>query len=117
MSSQREAKEMIVKRNMALQIVWVIITLGIYTIYWFYVTSKEMIEYKKLEGNPVLWTVLLFIPFGSLYSCWKHGECVEALTEGKYNTLVMFLAWIVFSPVVWFLTQTELNKRAEEAPA
>ena len=107
---------MIVKRNMLLQVIWVVLTLGLYTIYWFYVTSTEIMEYKKLEGSPALWTVLLFIPFGSFYSYWKHGECVEALTDGKYNNLIMFLAWIVFSPVVWFLTQTELNKLAEAAP-
>ena len=108
---------MIVKRNMLLQIVWMVITLGLYTIYWFYVTSKEIMEYKKLEGSLGLRTVLLFIPFGSFYSYWKHGECVEALTDGKYTTLIIFLAWIVFSPVVWFLTQAELNKRAEATPA
>ena len=108
---------MIVKRNMRQQVIWAVLTLGLYNIYWFYVTSKEIVAYKKLGGSPELWTVLLFIPFGSFYSYWKQGECVEALTDGKYTTLILFLAWIVFSPVVWFLTQTELNKRADAAPA
>ncbi|MCH8086659.1 MAG: DUF4234 domain-containing protein [Chloroflexi bacterium] len=29
----------------------VIVTLGIYAIYWFYVTSKEMVAYKKLDWS------------------------------------------------------------------
>ena len=49
---------MIKQRNMVMQVILMIITLGIYGIYWFYVTSKEMVEYKRLDGSPGLWTVL-----------------------------------------------------------
>ncbi|MBQ10934.1 MAG: hypothetical protein CMJ45_05230 [Planctomyces sp.] len=59
---------MIKRRNMLVQILLFIVTLGIYGIYWFYATSKEMVEYKKLDGSPILWTILLFIPFGSFFS-------------------------------------------------
>ena len=103
---------MITRRNMALQVLWMILTLGLYSLYWFYMTSREMLDYKGLQGSPLLWLILLFIPFANLYSYWQHGRCVEALTDGKYNVLLMFLAWIVFSPIVWFITQMELNNRA-----
>ena len=103
---------MIKKRNMVSQVLLFIVTFGIYGIYWFYVTSKEILDHKKMEGNPGLWTVLLFIPFGAIISYWKQSECVEAITDGRYNRLLVFLAWFVFSPIVWFLTQSELNKRA-----
>ena len=49
---------MIKRRNMWMQVLLMVITLGIYAIYWFYVTSKEMIEYKNLDGSASLWTVL-----------------------------------------------------------
>ena len=40
---------MIKRRNMVVQVLLFIITFGIYGVYWFYVTSKEMVEYKKAE--------------------------------------------------------------------
>ena len=107
---------MIKQRNMWMQVLLFIVTFGIYSIYWFYVTSKEIVDYNKLDGSPGLWTFLLFIPFGAIYSYWKHGECVEALTDGRYNGVLIFIVWMVFSPAVWFLTQSELNKVAS-APA
>ena len=103
---------MIKNRNMGMQIVLYVITFGIYGIYWFYVSSKEMVEYKKLEGSPGLWTVLFLIPIVNLYSYWKHSETVDALTDGQYNKILMFVLWIFINPVAWALTQIELNKRA-----
>ena len=97
-----------------MQVFLYIITLGIYGIYWFYVISKEMVEYKKLEGSPGLWTVLLFIPLVNLFSYWKHSECVEALTEGSSNKLLMFILWVFLAPAAWIVTQSELNRRASE---
>ena len=38
---------MIQQRNMAMQVLLVIVTLGVYTIYGFYVTYKEMMEHAK----------------------------------------------------------------------
>ena len=105
---------MIKYRNMVTQVVLMVITLGIYGIYWFYVTSKEMIEHKELEGSAGLWTFLLFIPFISIYAQYKQGEAVEALSDGAISKWLIFILWLVFSPAVWFITQTELNKRASE---
>ena len=90
-----------------------VVTLGIYAIYWFYVTSKEMVAYKKLDGSPGLWTVLLFVPVASLYSYWKHSKAVEAVTDGKYQTILIFILWNFFAPAVWLLTQIELNRLAD----
>ena len=103
---------MIQQRNMAEQVFLYIITFGIYGIYWFYVTSDEMLERIKLDGSPGWWTFMLFVPPLGLYSFWKHGEAVEALTEGRYSKVLIFVLWLVFSPAVWGLTQPELNKRA-----
>ena len=105
---------MIKRRNMVTQVFLMIVTLSIYGIYWFYVTSKEMIEHKGLDGSAGLWTVLLFVPFGSFYSHYKQGEAVEALTDGSMNRWIIFILWLVFSPAVWFIVQTELNKRATQ---
>ena len=105
---------MIKRRNMWKQVLLMIVTVGIYGIYWFYITSKEMVEYKGLSGRPGLWTVLLFVPYIGVYAYWKHGKAVEALTDGKYRALLIFVLWIFFSPAVWAITQIELNKRATD---
>ena len=107
---------MIKRRNMVVQVLLFVITFGIYGVYWFYVTSKEMVEYKNMEGSPGLWTVLLLVPFGALYSYWKHSQGVEAITDGRYPKLLIYVLWLFFSPAVWALTQWELNKKAS-APA
>ena len=105
---------MIKRRNMGLQVLIMIVTLGIYGVYWFYVTSKEMVEYKRLDGSPGLWTVLLFIPIVNLYSYWKQGDAVRTLTDGRYPTFLLFVLWLFFSPAAWAITQIELNKLASE---
>ena len=103
---------MIKNRNLAVQILLTIVTLGIYAIYWYYVSYSEMNEYRNLGENPVIWTIFLFIPLLSFISMYKHAEAVEALTEGSINKLLLFILWLVFAPAAWFITQLELNKRA-----
>ena len=82
---------MIKRRNMGMQVLLMIITLGIYGIYWFYVTSKEMVEYKRLDGSPGLWTVLSLIPFViymltiSKVRQWRLSR-TEASTGGSYSS-------------------------------
>jgi len=105
---------MIKRRELLMQVLLMIVTLGIYGLYWFYVTSKEMIEYKSLDGNAVLWLVLSVIPITNLFAYYKYGEAVEALTDGSINKWLMLFLWIFASPAVWVITQLELNKRATE---
>lgn len=106
------------KRNMVAQVFLVIITCGIYAIYWFYQTALELKGIANdPEASPGLWTVLLFIPFGAFYSYYKYGELYEKVSTDKMNRWLLFVLWLVFSPAVWFIVQTDLNKRAESSPA
>jgi len=109
---------MVKKRNLLGQVGLMIITLGIYAIYWFYCTAEELKYLSKDEtASPALWTVLLFVPFGALYSYYKYCSLYEVVSPDKFNRWLLFVIWIVFSPAVWFIVQTELNKRAEGAPS
>ena len=105
-------------RNMLAQVFLVIITCGIYVIYWFYQTSVEM---ANLDGDPdaspALWTVLLFLPPLAFYSHYKHAELFEDISSDHMNKWIVFILWIVFCPAVWFIVQSELNRRAEPSPA
>jgi hypothetical protein len=106
------------ERNMWAQVGLVIITLGIYVIYWFYQTATEL-KYlaNDPQASPGLWTVLLFIPFGCIYSHYKYGELYEKVSSEKLNRWIIFILWFVFSPAVWFIVQTDLNRRVREGKA
>jgi len=105
---------MIQKRNMIVQILLMIITFGIYAIYWFYKISEEM-KYagKDPQASPGLWTVLLFIPLANIWSMYKFCELYEKVSSDNFNKWVLFILWLVFSPAVWFIVQTEMNRKAE----
>lgn len=98
---------------MILQVILVIVTFGIYTIYWFYQISVELKDNSgDLNASPGLWTVLLFIPFGAFYSYYKFGELYEKWSPDHFNKWLIFVLYLVFAPVVWFIIQTEMNKKA-----
>ena len=104
---------MIKRRNMWVQVLLMVVTLGIYSIYWFYVTATEMLSYTRRWGSAGLWTFLLFVPFGPLYSYWKYSELVESATDSRYSWVLIFILWLVFPPAVWAITQVELNRLAD----
>lgn len=103
------------KRNMLMQVVLAVVTLGIYFIYWFYSTLKELhIANGKDEGSG-MWTIILFIPILNYFAAWHYASEYSAFNGEKYPTLLIFLAWIVFFPIVWILVQIDLNNTAEAA--
>ena len=100
-------------RNMVAQVLLFIVTLGIYSIYWFYVTAREM---KGLaddhQAEPGLWTILLFIPLANIFAFYKYSELYEKISSDHFNRWILFLLWLVFSPAVWIIVQMELNRIA-----
>ena len=99
---------------MIAQVFLTIFTLGIYCIYWFYQVSVELKGIINDENaNPALWTVLIFIPFASIYSIYKFFELYEKVSKEQMNRWLLFVLYLVISPAVWFIVQTDLNKRAD----
>ncbi len=100
-------------RNMLAQVGLFIITLGIYGFYWFYVTADEMKGITNDEtANPTLWTVLLFIPFLDVYALYRYSSLFQDASSESLNRWILFILWLVFAPAVWFIVQTDLNKKA-----
>ena len=59
-------------RNMWAQVFLMIVTVGFYAIYWFYQTAVELAALAEdHEAAPTLWTILLFVPFGAIYSYYN----------------------------------------------
>lgn len=105
---------MIKNRNLLVQVLLMIVTFGIYSIYWFYQTTVELkLKAQDSEASPALWTILLFIPPLSIYSWYKYSELFEKVASDKFNKWILLILFIVFSPAVWFIVQTELNRFAD----
>ncbi len=107
--------QIVKKRNMIAQIFLIIITFGLYAVYWFYQTASELKALTKDESAaPGLWTILFMFPIATFYSYYKYAELFSKVSSEKLSQWLLVILWIFFSPAVWFLVQLELNKIAKE---
>jgi drug/metabolite transporter (DMT)-like permease len=101
-----------------------LITLGIYAIFWYYFTQKELAEMGRARNTEELGTspgtsvlavtlgaFIIVPPFVSIYHACKRLNAAEAVTsqQGMEAGLV-FLLWIFISPVALYIYQSNLNK-------
>lgn len=113
---------MIKNRNIALCIVFTIITCGIYGIYWFVCMTDDMNtvapdDYATSGGMAFLWT-LLSCGIYAIYWNYKMGVKMNQIeaNEGKPNSSnhVLFLLLSLFglSIINYCLMQSKLNAHA-----
>ena len=100
-------------RNMVMQVGLFIVTLGLYSVYWYFSTLKELHTANGKDESTVLWTVLMFVPIANLLAQWHYGSELEKFTDEKYPAVGILFLWIVIAPMVWLLAQLELNKAAK----
>lgn len=98
-------------RSLGMQVVFMIITLGFYAIYWFYVTHKQLTAGTDSDFSPGLRTIGLFIPIYNLIVMWRTSHDAEAITNQSGAILFLFL--LVFPPAAWYLIQAGINKVAQ----
>ena len=102
------------KRNEVAVILLSLITCGIYTIYWFYVTTEEL---NKEEANDELMNYILAFLL-SLVTCGIYGIYWEYKFFSKVdkvlntdNCLLNFLLSLFLTPIVGMaITQDSMNK-------
>lgn len=111
-SGQSIRTEHIKYRNMFVQVILAIVTFGIYTIYWYYVTLDELHKANGRSEGAGMWTFLSIIPFVQLFAYWRHSFEYASFVDDKYPGIAIFILWIVFSPAAWFLVQLDLNQSA-----
>ena len=100
-------------RNMWVAVAYFILTLGLYSIYWYFSTLEELQVANGKEKSGCLMTFLLFVPFLGLISYWQHSFEYADFVDEKYPGIAIFILWLVFAPVVWFLVQSDLNRVAQ----
>lgn len=99
------------KGSLGKQVLFTIVTFGLYGIYWWYSTHQQFAEATNTDLDPTIQTVLYILPPLSLYAIWKFSNEAE-LVAGQSGT-VLFLLFLVFPPAGWFLVQSGINEMAE----
>ena len=105
-----------------------IVTLGIYGIFWYYYTNKELAAIGQSRGTeecgtkPVtsviaitLGAFILVPPFVSAYKFCKRLSAAERLTgtpQGMEAGL-LFLLYVFLSPIAAYIAQSNMNKVLE----
>lgn len=113
---------MIKKRNIALCVIFSIITFGIYGIYWFVKLTDESNDVSGTPtasgGKAFLFTLITCGIYG-IYWYYKLGEKIDTAKsnrgEASSNSSVIYLILGIFGLgiVAYCLAQNELNKFAE----
>ncbi len=98
---------MVKERDPMMVLVFMFLTCGLYMLYWLYETSKELTELGA--ELPTIW--FIFIPFVNYYYLYKYLEEWYRIVKYKEQDFMMILILgIVFSPIVVYWVQIELNK-------
>jgi len=113
-------------RSIGLCILWMVLTLGIYGIYWTYKTQEEI---KRYSGNGVggvlgLVIYILISPVTFFLVPSEVRYMYEDLDDGKSPVRGIYGLWILLplvGPIIWFVqVQGALNRYWESkgvAPA
>ena len=111
------------ERNIALCIIFSIITCGIYALYWFVCLTDDSLYVSKEKGaGGVLALIFSIITLGiyALYWSYKMGDRIDIGKKihdipGGSNNGVLYLVLSIFglSIIAWALMQSELNKFAD----
>ena len=102
------------------------ITLGIYGIYWLYVTWDELIRYRGLEKSPVVWGIVLPLctfGIGAIIS-WimlilelEKAEVAAGIQPPISTVLAIVLLFLPFTGFVTvYMIQDHLNRLWTAAP-
>jgi hypothetical protein len=92
------------KRSPILQVI-LCLFVPFYVIYWILSTNSAL---RKETDSAVHW-ILFFIPLVNFFFFWKFFKAVNDVTG--YSNGLLFILFILFSPISIYLTQSELNKK------
>lgn len=94
------------EKSLGKQVIYSIITFGLYPIYWFYSTAKQLDQGTDESLTPIL----AIIPILNLILMWQVSSAAEAVTDQSKG--VIFLLFLFFGPVSWYWVQTGINEAA-----
>ncbi len=114
---------MVKERNIALCILFTILTCGLYGIYWFICLTDETNNASRSTGTTGGMAFLLSIVTCSIYLyywMYKQGEKLESAkasrgipTNGNSGIIYIILTFVGLGIVSYALMQNDLNKMAQ----
>ncbi len=95
------------KRDIVGMVILLLITFGIYLIYWTVVTKNEL---NKLGAQiPTAW--LFIIPFANFYFLYKFAQGFTTIVfKDDSQTIAYFLLFIFLMPIAPIFYQIQMNK-------
>ena len=96
------------KRNPFVVFLLTFITIGIYAIYWYIVTAREM----RAKGADIPHGILIIIPIANLFWMWKWSEGVEKVTAGKLGGVLAFVLVLALGVIGMAVVQSKFNEAA-----
>lgn len=85
------------------QVLFTILTIGIYTIYWTYKTAKMLDQGTDQDLTPIL----AIIPLVNIIAFWQISKAGEAVME--QNAMPVFLLFLFFPIISWYWVQSGIN--------
>ena len=98
------------KGSLGKQVLFAILTLGLYGVYWWYNTHQQFDQGTSGDFSPTMQTVLYIIPLANLYAIWKFSNTADDLLD--QSGAVLFVLFLVFPPAFWYLVQSQVNDLA-----
>ncbi|WP_254830031.1 DUF4234 domain-containing protein [Haloglomus salinum] len=96
--------------SLATQVILCVVTFGLYGLYWWYKTNEQLDAGTSADISPGFRTLGILIPLYNLVVIWRFSNDITAVTD--YDELILFIAFVVFTPIVWYLVQTGINEVA-----
>ncbi len=101
-----------------------LITLGIYAIFWYYFTQKELAEMGRARNTEELGTspgtsvlavtlgaLIIVPPFVSIYHAAQRQRAAQRLVGAQESMEpgLLLLIWIFIAPIAWYIYQSDQN--------
>lgn len=94
------------QKSLGIQVLLFMVTLGVYSLYWFYSTAKQLDQGTDQGLTPILG----IIPVVNLICAWQISSAAEAVTD--QSKVIMFVLFVIFAPVSWYWVQAGINRAA-----
>lgn len=91
------------KRSPFLILILFMITFGIYSLFWFFSTTKEI----RKAGQSLPNLIMLFIPIANIIFYWKYSEALGKITNK--NEVGTFMLLLFLFPIGMMVAQSKLN--------
>ena len=92
-------------RNAFLVFFLPLITFGIYGIYWYVVTKREM----NANGASIPTAWLIIIPIVNIYWLFRYSQGVEVVTRNEMSTAVAFILLFLLGSIGMAVIQAKFN--------